>query len=166
MAQKTGFVDLIGLNCCTISRNYTPHFFLFSDIDDKDPIVLRNVIKYYIMNDLSCYFYDTPKGYHVISPTLLNIEQWHKIQKPLKKILKNYYEFLNIRWTSKTILDSNLRFLDFGESRSKLLESESLHKSIIRRFNYPSNVYWNEKKSIPTRLIFGKYREFVLDDRY
>lgn len=99
--NPTRLYKVVALNCVTVDDKKNPYFFLFSDIDDKDPYHLSRIIKFFAKNGLSFFWYETSKGYHVVSPCLLEIEEWIKLRKGLHLIEDGYYEGLNIRITPK-----------------------------------------------------------------
>jgi len=151
--SKPRWFHVIGLSCCCV-RGVNPYFFLFSDIDTKEKEYLRMCLKFFAKNELSCYYYHTAKGYHVISPCLLNIEQWSDMKLALGKIMRNYYEFLVLRWSNKKIKDNKLNWIDNG---TKFKESITLHQAIAKRFRHTTL-----NCGVKTNLQFVKYREYTL----
>lgn len=99
MTHKTNcleYVDFVGVECNTV-KGKTPYFFIFSDIDTKDTEVLRKVLKIYGRYHLSFLWYETFKGWHVVSPCLISLRQWDSIKKALKEYLDSNYHNLVIR---------------------------------------------------------------------
>jgi len=166
--SKTGFIPIMGINCISIVGS-TPFFFLFAELDEKDHESKRRILKYFAKNELTVYCYESSKGYHFISPCFLTIEQWMQLKKPLKFMLKNYYEFINIRISEKpTDPKTELEFYRFND-KFKYSESSSLHKLIQNKFGYDDFKQFEAKyyvygvtlkKSI---INFVEYMELMLD---
>ena len=115
--------ETLGLEAVTIF-NEKPYFFLFSDIDSKDPEELLKVLKFYEKWHLSCYYYQTTKGFHIISPVLLTFRTWlFRIESLKKKVPE--YRFGAIR-ISKRDTDSGTAYYQNWNDR-KFKESYSLH---------------------------------------
>ena len=78
--------ETLGLEAVTIF-NEKPYFFLFSDIDSKDKDELLKVLKFYEKWHYSCYYYETTKGFHIVSPVLLTFRTWlFRIESLKKKV--------------------------------------------------------------------------------
>ena len=115
--------ETLGLEAVTIF-NEKPYFFLFSDIDSKDPEELLKVLKFYEKWHLSCYYYETTKGFHIVSPILLTFRTWLFRIESLKKKIPDY-RFGAIR-ISKRPTDSSIAYYQNWNDR-KFKESFSLH---------------------------------------
>ncbi len=150
------FIQTLGLSCCCV-RGVTPYFFLFCDVDSKDTEQLRQALKFYAKNEMSVYWYHTPKGFHCISPCMLNIEQWTLKKKVFQQYFRNFYEYLTIRWSHKPTKDNGLHFIDNSNLSDQYDESSTLHKAIAKRFNR-----YSVKRGIKTNLVFVKYQEYYL----
>ena len=132
---KTGFtysVSTIGINSVTI-HDSNPYFFLFSDIDTKDTQQLLEILKVYKYRNLSCYYYETTKGWHVISPVLMKLRKWVAACNQLRQILPNY-SFDTIRFSSRY---TDGKILYFENWNQKDLESYDLHYYITEKFYSP-----------------------------
>ena len=115
--------ETLGLEAVTIF-NEKPYFFLFSDIDSKDPEELLRVLKFYEKWHYSCYYYKTTKGYHIVSPVLLTFRTWlFRIESLKKKVPE--YRFGAIR-ISRRPTDSSTAYYQNWNDR-KFRESSSLH---------------------------------------
>jgi hypothetical protein len=99
--NSTNWVKTFGLDSVTI-YNKKPYFFLFADLDTKDKEELLKVLVIFQRRGLSCYHYETTKGYHVVSPTMLTIREWVLHKKALDFL---QYRFDTIR-ISKRALDT------------------------------------------------------------
>ena len=158
--SKFGWIPLTGLSCVCV-RGVTPYFFLFCDVDTLDIEVLRQALKFFSKNGLSCYWYETLKGYHIVSPCLLNVSQWKNKVYSIKGIIDNYYEYITIRWNSKPyFFDCNLHFIDNRKYTldSTFDESMELHKAIAKRFKRRA-----QKRGVKTHLQFVSYEEYLIE---
>ena len=122
--------ETLGLEAVTIF-NEKPYFFLFSDIDSKDSEELLKVLKFYEKWHLSCYYYETTKGFHIVSPVLLTFRTWLFRIESLKKKIPNY-RFGAIR-ISKRPTDSATAYYQNWNNR-KQRESSSLHALMCEIF--------------------------------
>lgn len=166
--SETRFISVLGINCITILGSI-PYFFLFAELDVKNKDHKRRILKYFAKNKLSVYCYETSKGWHFISPCLLTLEQWLRIKFPLRKMLENYYEFVNIRWSKKpNDPETELEFFMFNDNFD-FVESSSLHNAVTKRFgitNYHNYSYLLVPKQKKTIINFIGYTEFMLDGEY
>ena len=115
--------ETLGLEAVTIF-NEKPYFFLFSDIDTKDKDELLKVLKFYQKRHMSCYYYETTKGYHVVSPILMTFRTWLFRIRALRELVPQY-SFGAIR-ISKRPTDSSNAYYQHWNDR-KFRESSSLH---------------------------------------
>ena len=157
----TKFYKVIALSCVTVDENHTPFFFLFSDIDDKDQYHLSRILKFFAVNHLSFYWYESAKGYHVISPCLLNIEEWYRLRRGLKLIENGYYEGLNVRISKKTN-DPKNRELHYERKYLKNFK-ESLDCKILVCSMSLKMLSYLLPGEIRTRLNFSKYNEIEIN---
>lgn len=155
-ANNLEFVEYIGLECVTTICNYDqrlhPYFFLFSDIDSHESEQLRRVIQVYAKARLSFYWYQTAKGWHIVSPCLLELKKWDRLRLELKSILDNYYRNLVVRIQDKGGDSSCLHWDDFNDYPHKYEESLDIHKLFAKRFNVKLC-----ERGIRTNLRFTKY---------
>jgi len=160
-SNSTDIIQTLGLNAVTIFEN-SPFFFLFSDIDSKNLEELLTVLKLYQHRHLSCYYYETTKGYHVISPVLLPIRKWVSLVEQLKKQLPDY-RFDTIRHTPRPTDGKVLFWCKWNTIR---LESWTLHELLRTKFNKEPleklsyHVLTKLDYSIYDQLHLLKYRHF------
>jgi len=152
------WVKTFGLNAPTIYNNET-YFFLFADIDTKDPELLQKILTIYQRRQLSCYHYETTKGFHVISPTMLNIREF-MLHKMALDFLE--YRFDTIRLTRRET-DSPVLFFDHFNKHFRRKESKSLH-NLLRNIYNCSEIEPNENY-INTRLSFTEYMQLKLKSK-
>lgn len=131
ITNSVGNVQTFGINAVTI-KDGNPYFFLFSDIDNKELESLRQVLKVYKHRNLSIYFYETTKGWHVVSPVLLGLRKWMGLVNVLKPIMPDYL-FDTIRYTKRYTDGKKLYFEDWN---SLLPESYNLHYQLRYKFQY------------------------------
>jgi len=127
--------ETLGLEAVTIF-NERPYFFLFSDIDSKDSDELLKVLKFYQKRHLSCYYYETTKGYHVASPILMTFRTWLFRIRALKQLVPQY-SFGAIR-ISKRSTDSAIAYYQNWNDR-KQRESSSFH-ALMNEIFFTTNV--------------------------
>lgn len=155
VSNSTDIIQTIGINAVTIFDK-NPFFFLFSDIDSKDMESLLSVLKLYQHRHLSCYYYETTKGWHVISPALLTIRSWLSLVEQLKKQLPDY-RFDTIRHTGRHTDGKILYWCKWNTIR---LESYTLHELLRNKFcKQPL-----EKRSyhVSTKLDYSIYEQLHL----
>jgi len=132
-----------------------PYFFLFSDIDTREPSVLLSVLKFYRYNRLSCYFYNTNSGYHVMSPCLLTFRKWCFLTERLRNLIPNY-RFDALRVTRR--LDMNvINYAYFNHKKFK--ESRTLHNYMQNRFKILDEVIPTKPRD--SELSFIKYHQLT-----
>lgn len=129
---KSGFaysVSTIGINSVTI-HDSNPYFFLFADIDTKESQLLLEVLKIYKYRNLSCYYYETTKGWHVVSPVLMKLRRWISVCNQLRSLLPDY-SFDTIRFSNRA---TDGKILYYENWNQKDLESYDLHYYITQKF--------------------------------
>lgn len=154
------FVDYVGIQCDTTICKYdpksTPYFFLFADLDIVDREKLRLTLQLYAQAKLSFYWYQTAKGYHIVSPCLLPLKQWDRLRTRLATILDNYYRNLVIRVENKEGDSSQVNYSDFNDKVYD--ESITLHQLFRKRFNQKFHV-----SGVRTNINFCKYSQLRLE---
>jgi hypothetical protein len=145
-------IQNVGLNAVTVDASRNPYFFLFSDIDTKEPETLRLVLQKFLRKGISAYFWETSKGWNVVSPNLLDIRQWTLLRLDLQDIAK--YNFDTIRWSTRLGDGDKLYFEDSHLQR--YLESVTLHKKIAEKFSTEPL-----DRGIETALTWCSYNQIV-----
>ena len=153
--KSTHWVNTLGVDAVTIYQNKS-YFFLFADIDTKDTEALLKILVIFQRRHLSCYHYETTKGYHVISPTLLNIREFMNHKMALDFL---DYRFDTIR-LSKRKTDGSRLFFNHFNKHFRRKESKSLH-NLIRNLYGCSEIEPNENY-INTSLSFTQYMQLKL----
>jgi len=129
ISNSVGNVPTFGINAVTIMGG-NPYFFLFSDIDTKSTEQLKEVLKVYKHRNLTVYFYETTKGWHVVSPVLLGLRKWIGLTNQLRKLMPDY-SFDTIRYTKRCTDGKKLYYESWNR---KELESYNLHYQLRYKF--------------------------------
>lgn len=166
--RSTQLYDVIALNCCTVDERGKPFFFLFSDIDSKDKYNLSRILKFFAFNNLSFYWFETSKGYHVISPCLLKMEEWYRLRRGLKLVENGYYEGINIRLSPKNNNDFKNGKYDFQYAKPHVnntgyAESLPLNAILLKRCNSNLIPESMPRDLIKTKLNFSVYKEIEIE---
>ena len=143
-------VKTLGVESVTLYHD-KPYFMLFCDIDKKDPENLLSILKYFEKWHYSVYWYETSKGYHIISPILLTFRTWLFRTESLRKKIPNY-RFGALR-ISRRLNESRLCHFEQW-NYDKFKESESIYKLLNESF-YISNHKSTKPKY--TKLFFVEY---------
>ena len=153
--NSTHWVKTLGLDCVTL-YNDKPYFFLFADLDTKDKEELLKVLVIFQRRGLSCYHYETTKGFHVVSPTMLTVREWVLHKKALDFL---QYRFDTIR-ISKRSTDGKKLFFNHYNRHYRRMESSSLH-NMLRNIYGCSEIEKN-KQIVFTDLQFTTYMQLKL----
>tara|TARA_R110002049_G_scaffold152122_1_gene316019 strand:- start:233 stop:715 length:483 start_codon:yes stop_codon:yes gene_type:complete len=98
---KVRHVERLGIEAVTTIQSRA-FFFLFVEIDTKDKSVLQSLIKYIIHQRISVIVYESNKGYHIVSPSLLEFQEWLRVVKKCQEIYPNkFYSHDIIRISNK-----------------------------------------------------------------
>jgi len=141
--------ETLGLEAVTIF-NEKPYFFLFSDIDSKDKDELLKVLKFYQKRHLSCYYYETTKGYHVVSPILMTFRTWLFRIRALKELVPQY-SFGAIRISKRPTDSSTAYYQNWNDRKQK--ESLSLHV-LMNEIFFTNNVKMVKPKKTKLNYIW------------
>ena len=126
-------IQYVGLEPVTIrNSDILPFFFLFVDIDSKDIEILRSALNIAKSHRLTVYFYETCKGWHIISPCLLNIRKWSFILKQLSGLQE--YSGDTIRWTPRKCDGKILHYHSWNTGRRAFDESYDLIFKLHEKF--------------------------------
>lgn len=140
---------VIGLDAATVDpQTLTPYFFFFADIDTKEQETLRVVLQKLSVVGISAYFWETRKGYHVLSPALLRLRLWTSLRVGLQDKMQYYFDTL--RWSARVSDGAILYFEDY--SRGKFQESLTVHQAIADKFCTIPII-----RGIETRLTWSNY---------
>ena len=156
--NQLDYVDFIGVECNTV-KGKTPYFFLFSDIDTKDVESLRQVLKIYGKYGLSFLWYETFKGFHVVSPCLISLGLWDSIRKALRGHLDMNYHNLVLRVEWK-IGDSRVVNWENQDLKQKFEVSDNLLSLYEKKFQTKIPC----PKRVKSSLIFTTYTQVYLKD--
>tara|TARA_R110002012_G_scaffold292856_1_gene488229 strand:+ start:665 stop:1150 length:486 start_codon:yes stop_codon:yes gene_type:complete len=156
--KKVKHVERLGLEAVTLYENH-PSFFLFVEIDTKDKAVLQSLIKYITNRNISVIFYESNKGYHIVSPSLLHFQEWLRVVKMCQKIYPNeFYMHDVIRISNKKNDSKQMTWYnaDFGQVHKVSQDLLSLYESKFeRKIPCPNTV--------KTKLSFTKYEDLEIE---
>lgn len=151
--DATRLTENMGLDCVTVDlRDSQPYFFLFCDLDTKELDTLRVVLQKCARIGISAYFWETSKGWHVVSPALLKCRIWTSLRIGLQDIQRYYFD--TIRWSTRLTDGAELFFQD--STKGKFQESLTLHEAIARKFATDPIL-----RGIQTKLTWSKYDQLV-----
>jgi len=156
--KKVKHVERLGLEALTLYETH-PSFFLFVEIDTKDKSVLQSLIKYITNKNISVIFYESNKGYHIVSPSLLHFQEWLRVVKMCQKIYPNeFYMHDVIRISNKKNDSKEMTWYnaDFGQVHKVSQDLLSLYESKFeRKIPCPNTV--------KTKLSFTKYEDLEIE---
>ena len=157
--KKVKHVERLGLEALTLYETY-PSFFLFVEIDTKDKSVLQSLIKYITNKNISVIFYESNKGYHIVSPSLLHFQEWLRVVKMCQKIYPNeFYMHDVIRISNKKNDSKEMTWYnaDFGQVHKVSQDLLSLYESKFEmKIPCPNTV--------KTKLSFTKYEDLEIEN--
>jgi hypothetical protein len=148
----------VGVEAITI-HNARPHFFLFAELDNKDPENLRDVIHFFKSRRLAFLWYETKKGWHVISPCLYSLREWDLAKKQLAELIPNYYRNLAIRIDRKQG-DSHVCFWE----NSTYPEEHKISSSLLTLFELKFDCFLPSNDTVKTKLFYVKYKQTRMSD--
>lgn len=134
----------LGLICHTIIKKSNVKYFIFVDIDTKDKEILRSCMQEVARFGLSFWIIETKKGYHIISPNMLDVIQWHRLKTSINKFLDNYYVYYVIRIKNKS--DDKLILYNDEYDSQEFKKSSALIRVMEKRFKkkfdlHPKHLY-------------------------
>ena len=141
--------ETLGLEAVT-NFNEKSYFFLFADIDSKDENELLKVLKFYQKRHLSCYYYETTKGYHVASPVLLTFRTWLFRIRALKELVPQY-SFGAIRISKRSTDGATAYYQNWNDRKQR--ESFSFH-ALMSEIFFTTNVKMVKPKKTKLNYIW------------
>lgn len=158
VSNVTRSVSVIGLDAVTVDPStQIPYFFLFCDIDTKESETLRRILQKYERVGISAYFWETSKGWHILSPALLRLRVWTSLRLGLQDMIEFYFDTL--RWSGRFGDGAVLYFEDY--SRGKYQESLTMHQLLSRRFGTEPL-----QRGIPTVLTWTQYKQMIFKQAF
>ena len=143
----------IGLEAVTVLDN-KPYFFLFMELDTKDENDLRVVLDFYKKKNLAFLWYESTKGWHVVSPSLLTLRDWDLAKKELAELNLNYYHHLAIRIDKKRGDGQDV----YWENSIKAAERKT-SSSLLTIYALRFHCSFDSPNSFKTRLNYVKYKQ-------
>lgn len=155
---STHSLFVIGLDAVTVEpKSLEPYFFLFCDVDTKEPETLRAILQKLEKVGISAYFWETKKGFHVVSPALLKLRLWTSLRLGLQDRMQYYFDTL--RWSARVTDSSILYFEDYH--RDKFQESLTLHQAIANKFCTVPLM-----RGVETKLTWSKYTQLEFKHKF
>lgn len=159
ISNTARYVQYVGLDSVTVrNSDQKPFFFLFIDLDSKDNERLRGVLNICRRRKLRVYFYESCKGWHVISPCLLNIRVWAGIRKELEKLQD--YSGDTIRWSPRYCDGKMLYTENWNTGKNQFNESYDLHYAILNKFQCDFDKF--NDNIVSTQLQWNIYNQMRL----
>tara|TARA_R110000851_G_scaffold148901_1_gene289284 strand:- start:369 stop:851 length:483 start_codon:yes stop_codon:yes gene_type:complete len=155
---KVRHVERLGLEAITTIQSRA-FFFLFVEIDTKDKAVLQSLIKYITNRKISVIVYESNKGYHIVSPSLLHFQEWLRVVKVCQQIYPNSFYYHDVIRISNKKNDSKECFwynADFGQVHQVSETLLGIYESKFeRKIPCPNTV--------KTKLSFTKYEDLEIN---
>tara|TARA_R110002020_G_scaffold99682_1_gene236248 strand:- start:473 stop:970 length:498 start_codon:yes stop_codon:yes gene_type:complete len=151
-------MDYVGIEANTIHNNI-PYFFLFYELDSKNKEDLRVILDFFAKKRLAFLFYETKKGYHVVSPSLLELRRWDIMRKELKELNLNHYHNLAIRLDRKDGDSKNCVWSNWSHQYE--YENSS---SLLKIFELKFNCKLSCNDTVQTKLFYVKYSQTKIKD--
>jgi hypothetical protein len=108
------------------------------------------VLKYYEKWNYSVYYYETTKGYHIVSPVMMTFRTWLSRIQSLKSLVTGY-RFGAIRISKRSTDGSIAYFKDWNKFKKK--ESYSLH-ALMSEIFFITNVKMTRSKKTKLNYIW------------
>ena len=125
----------------------------------KDKSVLQSLIKYITNRKISVIVYESNKGYHIVSPSLLHFQEWLRVVKVCQQIYPNSFYYHDVIRISNKKNDSKECFwynADFGEVHQVSETLLEIYESKFeRKIPCPNTV--------KTKLSFTKYEDLEIE---
>lgn len=161
ISNELRYVQYVGLDSVTVRNSDSkPFFFLFIDIDTKDNETLRNALNICREKHLSVYFYETCKGWHIISPCLLTIRSWAAIRLRLDDLQD--YSGDTIRWTPRKCDGKMLHYQNWNTGHQLHQESYDLIYHLHEKF-YCDIIPNKVTNVVSTSLQWNVYNQLRLN---
>lgn len=154
--KKTNVIyesEHIGVEAITVHNN-KPYFFLFAELDTKDNETLRNVLDFFHKRRLAFLWYETNKGFHVVSPCLFSLREWDSTKRELQELIPNYYHHLAIRIDNK-----KNDGLDCYWENSTYPEEYKISSSLLRIYEMRFSCDLSCNDTVKTNLSYVKYKQ-------
>ena len=151
-------VERLGLEASTV-YNETPYFFIFVEIDSKEISILQSITKYLINQNLSLLIYETNKGFHIVSPSLVHLQEWIRITQMCQKIYSNpFYHHDVIRISFKKNDDT-----DFAWYNSDFNEIHKVSDDFLNMYELKYKKKVNCPNRVKTKLKIVTYEDLEIN---
>ena len=152
------YVERLGIQCDCVF-DHTPYFFLFVEIDTKDKNLLQSMLKRILNQHIAVLWYESSKGYHIISPSMIRIQKWLRLVKACQEIYPNPFYLHDVIRISKKKNDSKMIFSENADTKGIYNISDNLVKIFEDKYNC-SLPFPNKVK---TKITLTKYEDIELE---
>ena len=152
------YVERLGIEADTIYDN-TPYFFLFVEIDSKDKSLLTSMLKRLLNRHIPLVWYETNKGYHIISPALIPFQTWLRLCKASQEVYPNKFYLHDVIRISLKLKDKQIIYTENGDTKNIYNLSKNILNILEKRFKcklpFPNRV--------KTMINYTKYEDIELE---
>ena len=152
------YVERLGLEAVTTYDNNS-FFFLFVELDDKDKNQLQSMLKRLLNRHIPLVWYETNKGYHIISPALIPFQTWLRLCKASQDMYPNKFYLHDVIRISLKLKDKDIIYTENGDTKNIYKVSDTLLSILEKRFKcelkFPNRV--------KTNITYTKYEDIELE---
>ena len=152
------YVERLGIQCDTTYDN-NPYFFLFVEIDTKDKNLLQSMLKRILNQRIAVLWYETNKGYHIVSPSLIGVQKWLRLVKACQEIYPNPFYLHDVIRITKKKNDGKMIFSENADTKGIYNVSDNLVK--IFELKYKCKLPF--PKRVKTSITYTKYEDIELE---
>ena len=152
------YVERLGIQCDCVF-DHTPYFFLFVEIDTKDKNLLQSMLKRILNQHIAVLWYESSKGYHIISPSMIRIQKWLRLVKACQEIYPNPFYLHDVIRISKKKNDSKMIFSENADTKGIYNISDSLVK--LFELKYKCKLLFPNR--VKTNLTHVRYEDIELE---
>jgi len=152
------YVERLGIQCDTTYNNESL-FFLFIEIDDKSKSLLQSMLKRILNQRIAVLWYETNKGYHIVSPSLIGVQKWLRLVKACQEIYPNPFYLHDVIRITKKKNDGKMIFSENADTKGIYNVSDNLVK--IFELKYKCKLPF--PKRVKTSITYTKYEDIELE---
>ena len=152
------YVERLGIQCDTTYDN-NPYFFLFVEIDTKDKNLLQSMLKRILNQRIAVLWYETNKGYHIVSPSMIGVQKWLRLCKACQEIYPNPFYLHDVIRITKKKNDSKMIFSENADTKGIYNISDNLVK--IFELKYKCKLSFPNR--VKTNITHTKYEDIELE---
>ena len=152
------YVERLGIQCDCVFEN-NPYFFLFVEIDTKDKNLLQSMLKRILNQRIAVLWYETNKGYHIVSPSLIGVQKWLRLVKACQEIYPNPFYLHDVIRITKKKNDGKMIFSENADTKGIFNVSDNLVK--IFELKYKCKLPFPNR--VKTNITYTKYEDIELE---